>query len=173
MGKVFTEKLESKRLMFRGFKESDAQDVFEYSKDKDVVKYLTWKAHKNINDTIESINSYLINPGIYAIVLKESEKVIGCIDISLIEAKKATFGYVLNKSYWNKGYMSETLSAFIRYLFDECGVEEIIGKCEKENIASANVMKKCNMRWIRRVDGEKINNKIATYDHYSIKKATN
>jgi ribosomal-protein-alanine N-acetyltransferase len=170
---MFKEKFETKRLFLRGFKEDDAQDVFEYSKDEEVVKYLTWNVHKSVEDSKASITSYLMQPGIYAIVLKESEKVIGCIDFSFLDDKKATFGYVLNKKYWNKGYMSEALSIIIDYLFNDCGVEEIIGKCETENIASAKVMEKCNMKWFRRVDGETINKKVSNYNHFSIKKATN
>ncbi len=169
---LFKEELETKSLLFRAFKETDSKDVFEYSKDEEVVKYLTWNVHHSIENTLETITTYLMKPGIYAIVLKTIGKVIGCIDIRLIDENKATFGYVLNKKFWNKGYMSEALSFFIDYLFQECNVDEIIGKCEVENIASATVMKKCNMKWVRRVDGEIINNKKANYDHYIIKKAT-
>jgi ribosomal-protein-alanine N-acetyltransferase len=168
----FSEKLESRRLYFRSFCEADAESVFEYACDEETVKYLTWKPHKDINETISTINNYLIGDGIYAILLKSTDKLIGCIDFSIENDNRGTFGYVLNRKYWNNGYMSETLQRFIDYLFDEMGVEEIFGLHERENVASGLVMKKCNMSWTHFVKDEEVLNKRADYDHYSIKKTT-
>lgn len=163
MERLFVEKLESKRLYFRPFRVEDSESVFEYSSDEETVKYLTWKAHSTIDQTIATIKDYLMKPGIYAIVLKTEEKVIGCIDIRLLENNKATFGYVLNRKYWNMGYMSEALQSFIDYMFKKLNIDEIIGIHEKGNDASATVMKKCHMRLKSVVKNEKINNKVADY----------
>ncbi len=164
--------LESDRLFFRHFNINDAQDVYEYSIDEETVKYLTWSTHKNIDQTIESINSFLSGDSVYAIVLKDIEKVIGCFDFRIVDEDVATFGYVLNRKYWNKGYMSETLSTFIKYLFNELDIKEIYAMHEKGNIASGKVMKKCGMKWTHFAKDETVNNKTADYDYYRIKKAT-
>jgi len=42
------------------------------------------------------------NPGVYAIKIKSENRCIGCIDLRLdVENNKGSFGYVLNKDYWN------------------------------------------------------------------------
>lgn len=168
----YKDQLESERLIYRHFDINDANDVFEYSSDEQTVKYLTWAAHTNIEQTIDSIKSFLSGETVYAIVLKDMNKVIGCFDFRIVDEDMASFGYVLNRKYWNKGYMSETLSTFIKYLFNELDIKEIYAMHERENIASGKVMKNCGMTWTHFVKGEKVNNKVADYDHYRIKKAT-
>ena len=162
--------LESKRLYFRPFRESDAPSVFEYSKDSETVKYLTWEPHKSVDQSLFGIINYLSKNGAYAIVLKENNKLIGSIDLRIIDSDSASFGYVINKKYWNKGYMSEALYRMFEYLFDEVGIKQIIGCHESANIASGKVMMKCGMKWSHLVKNEEINHKIADYDHYIIKK---
>lgn len=166
----FSENLESNNLYFRPFCESDAIDMFEYSSDLETVKYLSWSPHKTIEQSIESIVGVLNRNGVYAIVLKSNNKVIGCIDFELLDDKKATFGYVLNREYWNRGYMSETLSLFIEYIFNNLDIVEIIGLHEVDNIASGKVMQKCKMKFRFCKKNENINNRVADYNHYSIKR---
>lgn len=44
--------LETKRLLLRPLKQSDAIDIFEnWASDEDFPKYMTWSAHKNIEET--------------------------------------------------------------------------------------------------------------------------
>ena len=49
--------LETKRLLLRPLKQSDAIDIFEnWASDEDFPKYMTWSAHKNIEKpTLEQI----------------------------------------------------------------------------------------------------------------------
>lgn len=168
----FKTKLESERLYFRPFSESDAESVFEYACDEETVKYLTWAVHKDIEETKHSITTFLSSEGVYAIVVKKTDKLIGCIDLRLEKNHVATFGYVLNRHYWNQGYMSEALTRLIAYLFEEMDVEEIYGIHERENVASGKVMKKSGMSWTHFVKNENILNKISDYDHYIIRKTT-
>ena len=49
----------------------------------------------------------------------ETHKCIGCIDIRVVpQHQKARFGFILNRHYWNKGYMTEALSAVISFCFN-------------------------------------------------------
>lgn len=57
---------------------------------------------------------FMGRPDIYAIELKSEHKCIGCIDLRVVpEHEKASFGYVLNRDYWNKGYMTEALALIL------------------------------------------------------------
>lgn len=154
--------IETERLILRDASVDDAEDMFEYAKLEEVTKYLSWKPHLSVKDSEKILDmlskeakekdSYTLK----AIVLKENDKMIGTIDARIFGdgLKDAEFGYCLNPKYWNKGYMSEALKAFIEALHKEHGVENVFGSFERENIASKRVMQKNEMYYyetVRRV----------------------
>ncbi len=154
--------IETERLILRDASVDDAEDMFEYAKLEEVTKYLSWKPHLSVKDSEKILDmlskeakekdSYTLK----AIVLKENDKMIGTIDARIFGdgLKDAEFGYCLNQKYWNKGYMSEALKAFIQALHKEHSVENVFGSFERENIASKRVMQKNEMYYyetVRRV----------------------
>lgn len=162
------ETLDSERLHFRPFTQSDAQDVFAYASDSQTIKYLTWPAHATVEESKTIIRTLLSNRGTYAIVLKETDKVIGCIEIRIIAESESFFGYVLNRAYWNQGYMSEALHTVFTYIFEEVGIEYVESFHETENPASGAVMKKCGMVWTHLAKQETLFGKTTDNDHYCI-----
>ena len=151
--------IETERLILRDASVDDAEDMFEYAKLEEVTKYLSWKPHISVKDSEKILDalskeakekdSYVLK----AIVLKENNKMIGTIDARIFGdgLKDAEFGYCLNPKYWNKGYMSEGLKAFIEALHKEHGVENVFGSFERENIASKRVMQKNEMYYYETV----------------------
>lgn len=151
--------IETERLILRDASVDDAEDMFEYAKLEEVTKYLSWKPHISLKDSEKILemlskeakekDSYVLK----AIVLKENDKMIGTIDARIFGdgLKDAEFGYCLNPKYWNKGYMSEALKAFIQALHKEHGVENVFGSFERENIASKRVMQKNEMYYYETV----------------------
>lgn len=149
----------TKRLILRDASINDAEDMFEYAKLEEVTKYLSWKPHLTVKDSEKFLemfskeakekDSYVLK----AIVLKENNKMIGTIDARIFGEglKDAEFGYCLNPKYWNKGYMSEALKAFMEALHKECSIENIFGSFERENIASKRVMQKNEMYYYETV----------------------
>ena len=162
--------LETNRLHLRPFTERDAPDVYEYASDEQTVKYLTWRAHQSVQHSQTVITTFLSSEGTYAIVLKETAKVIGCIDLRIVSETEASFGYVLNRKYWNKGYMSEALQSLVSYVFTELDIVSVKSCHEKENPASGAVMKKCGMQWTHLAKGETLFGKTTDNDHYCITK---
>lgn len=154
--------IETERLILRDASVDDAEDMFEYAKLEEVTKYLSWKPHLSVKDSeklLEMLSKEAKEKDSYAlkvIVLKENDKMIGTIDARIFGdgLKEAEFGYCLNPKYWNKGYMSEALKAFIQALHKELSVENVFGSFERENIASKRVMQKNEMYYyetVRRV----------------------
>ena len=151
--------IETERLILRDASVDDAEDMFEYAKLEEVTKYLSWKPHLSVKDSEKILDmlskeakekdSYTLK----AIVLKENDKMIGTIDARIFGdgLKDAEFGYCLNPKYWNKGYMSEALKAFIQALHKEHSVENVFGSFERENIASKRVMQKNEMYYYETV----------------------
>ena len=143
------EVLSTTRLILRKFKKSDVYDVFEYASDPETLKYLDWGGVQTTDETLKNIvNYYWSRPGIFAIALKESKKCIGGIDLRLMpEHEKSGFGYVLNRKYWNNGYMTEALSAILSLCFEKLELNRVEAVHYAGNEASGKVMMKCGMEF--------------------------
>lgn len=139
----------SDRILLRSFKIEDSKDFFELAKDDETTTYLVWYPHKTIDDSKCSIeNLFINNPGAFAIVLKDENKCIGCIDLRLHEKDhKASFGYVLNRKYWGQGYMTEALNSILDLSFTKLGLNRVESTHYVGNEASGSVMKKCGMQY--------------------------
>lgn len=142
------ENMVTQRLILRKFRIDDADDILEYARDAQTVEFLIWEGFSTIEDTLAAIYDYYWSrPGIWAIELAESGKMIGCIDIRLIhEDDKVKFGYVLNRNYWGKGYVTEALRAVMRLCFEKLEVNKLEANHYAENPASGRVMEKCGMK---------------------------
>lgn len=141
--------LSTDRLILRPFNEDDAYDMFHgWTSDKEVTTYLTWNPHNDINETKALLDLWIkqyekperIN---FAITLKEDNSLIGGIDVVGYLEGVPVLGYVLNRKYWNKGYMSEAAYKVIDYLFS-IGHTEIRIDAVVENIGSNRVIEKCH-----------------------------
>ncbi|NLL71808.1 MAG: GNAT family N-acetyltransferase [Epulopiscium sp.] len=140
--------LESERLMLRPFSLKDTKDVFLYAQDEVVTKYLTWSTHNSVEETQKTIEEFYMKKGVFAIELKAKQMCIGCIELRINEKhNKASFGYVLNRHYWNKGYMTEALQLLLDLSFTKLELNRIESTHYVGNEASGQVMKKCGMKY--------------------------
>ncbi len=139
--------IETNRLVLRNFKEDDAEDMFLYASDDKVTENLTWVPYNSVNECKGFIKGFFANKiNEYAIVLKDENKVIGSISLRLIPTdNKGEVGYVLNRNYWNKGYMTEALGKIIEISFEHIGLNKIECIYINKNNASGKVMEKSNM----------------------------
>ena len=142
------ERLETERLILRKSTKNDVIDMLEYASDEEAVKFLDWAGAKTADEMLEGIiNFHWSRPGIWAIELKNYNKCIGTIDIRINqEHEKAEFGYVLNRKYWNKGYMTEALNTLIILCFKELKLNRVESFHYIGNEGSGKVMKKCGMK---------------------------
>ncbi len=148
--------IETDRLILRPFREGDAEDVFEYLKEPMVNCFACMKlnsleeARKAVLERAEDAEYT------FAIVLKDTGKVIGEIDAhpESSQPDKAenyamdTFSpcWMLNLAYQGKGYAFEAAHAFFDYLFHQKGARRIYAFTEDYNLPSQNLCKKLGMR---------------------------
>ncbi|MFP5452913.1 GNAT family N-acetyltransferase [Parvimonas sp. G1604] len=139
--------MQSERLIFRNFNLEDIDDVFEFANDEETCKFVTWDKHKNILETEKVIKEYyMTNKLCFAIIEKISNKCIGCFEYRAdLKNNSLLIGYVLNKKYWNKGYMTETLEFMLDYAFKTLKVNRVSATHIRENLASGKVMEKCGL----------------------------
>ena len=147
--------LETERLILRPFRESDAEDVYEYLKEPLVNCFACMKL-----DSVEAARAEVMERSrdteyTFAIVLKDTGKVIGEIDAApeatapdRDSAPEDTFSpcWMLNKAYHGKGYAYEAAHAFFDYLFHEKGARRIYAYTEDYNIPCQHLCEKLGMR---------------------------
>lgn len=151
---LFDRQLESERLILRKLSIKDADDMFEYTKDSEVTKFLSWDAHRNINQTMDFINNTLkeyegIKSYPYAIELKSVHKFIGVIRAYDIDNhnKRCEISYILNPEFQGNGYMVEAINLFITHCFNQIGFFRIQAKCMITNNNSEKLMQRLGMEY--------------------------
>jgi len=145
--------IETKRLYIRHLMDSDVNSVFNnYANDDEVTKYLSWPTHKSIETTKAVFEMWKKEDEIkkkyhYFVILKETNELIGSIDVPYFIDGNPEIGIVLGRKWWNRGYMTEATMKMIDILFED-GYSKIIMKAMKENIASNRVIEKCGFKFI-------------------------
>lgn len=142
--------IETQRLLLRRWTPADATALYALAKDPDVGPRAGWPVHASVEESRRVIETVFGNNYTWAVVLKATGKIIGCmgyyppgesnIDIGENEAE---VGYWMGKPYWNKGYATEALGAMVAYCFKVKGFQTLWADCFAGNKASARVMEKC------------------------------
>lgn len=145
--------LETPRLRLRKLNMRDAQDIFDYSQDPQVARFVLWEAQTSLSDARSYIRYMLRKyrlgePASWGIEWKETQKIIGTIGFMWIQRDNAAaeVGYSLSRAYWNRGIMTEALREILRYGFRSMNLNRIEAQHETENPASGAVMRKCGMQ---------------------------
>lgn len=106
--------METKRLILRPWRESDAEVLFKYASDPDVGPRAGWPPHKSVEESLKIIRTVFSGEGMWAVELKETSEVIGSIGYLLfnesnlsIGVTDAEIGYWIAKPYWNQGICTE------------------------------------------------------------------
>jgi len=146
--------VETKRLILRPITIDDANDMFDYASDKEVVKTLTFPIHKTVEDSVFAIKEFFLTrvnngvPEAYAIIHKADNKMIGTCDIHKISNEDiAEIGYVVNRKYWGQGFVTEALIELVKVSFTHIGVRRLEIMHATENPASGRVIEKADFRF--------------------------
>lgn len=143
--------LKTERLRLRKAKLADAEAIFcQYAQDPEVTKYVSWGAHKNIEETHEYISMCLLAWDVgkafhWVIECVEDNQVLGMM-IARVDAGKWEMGYVLARKHWGRGYMTEALRGLIAWALKQKEIYRIWAVCDVDNAASARVMEKVGMQ---------------------------
>jgi RimJ/RimL family protein N-acetyltransferase len=144
------EQFETERLILRKPRIDDAPVIFAtYAQDAEVTRYMTWRPHKNVDETFRIVELMLKlweegNAYSYMITLKDLDFAIGMIAMHP-DGFKVGLGYVLARPHWGKGYTPEAALAVTNWLLKQPDVYRVFAICDVENLASARVMEKAGM----------------------------
>lgn len=146
--KYYLPALETDRLVLRAVQREDALDMFEYASDFETTQYVLFDRHLDLAMTKEIIEEVFLKrpeknmPTSYALVLKDSNKMIGTCDFFPSRYDNHEMGFILNKAYWRQNYMYEAAEKILEYAFSEYGVRRMEIRHVASNLASAALIKK-------------------------------
>ncbi len=147
----------TERLILRPWHINDAEALYENAKNEKIGYNSGFPAHKSVEDSKSIIENVLNKPETYAIVLKESNKVIGSLGIIQYEDssditrddKEVEIGFWIGEDYWGNGYVPEACSEIIKYCFEELK-SDVIWCCHfNDNNNSARVKEKLGFKHFR------------------------
>jgi [ribosomal protein S5]-alanine N-acetyltransferase len=145
---------QTERLILREFREEDWRDVHEYASDPETVKYMVFgpNSEQDTRDFIKREIDHQVEKSRsvynFALINRETGRLIGACAVMIrnIENKEGEIGYVLNRNYWNQGYMSEAAASVVSFGFKELGLHRIFATCDPANTGSYRVMEKTGMQ---------------------------
>ena len=146
--------LKTDRLILRGMRVTDAEDMYRYAKREDVTRFLLWSPHPTPHYT-EDYLRYL--QGRYAlgefydwaVVERDSGRMIGTCGFTRFDLPHGCgeLGYVLNPEYHGRGCGTEAAEQVLRFGFETLELHRIEAKFMQGNDASRHVMEKLGMRF--------------------------
>ena len=147
--------LETERLILRPFRESDADDVFAYASDPDVGPMAGWRPHESPQKSLEIVRGFISSGEVWAVESKETHKVIGTVGLHPEQREGYSFdyqlGYVLAKSCWGQGLMTEAAGRIVSYAF-ETGAKTLFVAHFDGNERSKRVIEKLGFRYAGHID---------------------
>lgn len=137
-------------LLLREVEYHDYKDIFDYASDDEVTDFLSWDSYLSIEQAKASVQNVFLSrpnngvPAAYAIFHKKDHKMIGTCDVFTVnwEQARGEIGYVMNKNYWGRGYMSRVLKEVVRFAFEYLHLDTIDIRHHPDNIGSQKVIEK-------------------------------
>jgi RimJ/RimL family protein N-acetyltransferase len=130
--------------------EDDAERIFEsFGADPEVTRFLTWRPHRSLADAYAAIAQRiqrLRDGSEYSWIVQRTEQheAIGIVSVWLEEIS-AELGFVLGRAHWNRGLMTEAVSAVKEWALAEAGATRVWATCDVDNRASARVLEKAGL----------------------------
>lgn len=144
--------LETERLLLRRLELGDSERVEELASDYELAKTTLTVPHPypagSAKDFIRSVwgaeDKGLV---VFAVIEKESERLIGIINIKQTLAyKRGELGYWVGRPFWGKGYGTEAARAVVEYGFNELGLNKVFAGAFADNPGSWRIMEKVGMK---------------------------
>ena len=135
--------IKTERLTLRPFEAGDADDLYAYLSDPEVVRFEPYETFTREQCVQEAVNR-AVNPGFTAVVL--DGRVIGNIWFGKVNDDTYDVGWVFNRAYQGKGYATEAARAVVDDAFRNRGVRRVTAHADPLNPASWHICERLGMR---------------------------
>jgi aminoglycoside 6'-N-acetyltransferase len=150
-------RIETERLILRPMLLTDAQDLFEYQSNPDIVRYIPWpprtidQVKEAAEKTISTGKFELLQDDDYIVLvweLKGNGKVIGQSNMGLVskENKASNIGWVTHQDFQRQGYAFEATKALLAHAFNNFDLHRVIADIDSRVPESAALAEKLGMR---------------------------
>ena len=139
-------KIETERLVITEFSPDMAQAVHENSLDEDNRRFVPDEVFETVEDARDAILFLMSQYGrtegplAYPVLIRNSGENIGYVQMVPLDGGVWEIGYHIAKQYTGNGYATEAVNAFLPFIAEFIGIDEVHGVCLKENIASKHVL---------------------------------
>lgn len=145
--------LETKRLLLRPWRESDAATLYEYARDPLVGPAAGWAPHTSVENSREIIRTVLSAPDTFAVILKgRPDDTVGSVGIFPTEIAagkgESEIGYWLARPCWGRALIPEAVRALLRVCFGERGEKRVWCAHFAGNDKSRRVIEKCGFSYV-------------------------
>ena len=138
------------RLILRPIAADDAGPIFDsYAQDPTVTRFLIWRPHRSLGDTEAYVARCIASPSdvsqTYVLTNREDGDLRGAFALRQAAPHRLDFGYILARSWWGRGLMTEVLTEVVEWALSQPPVFRIGAVCDVENVGSARVMEKAGL----------------------------
>jgi ribosomal-protein-alanine N-acetyltransferase len=148
-------RLETERLLLRGYEPSDAAAIFAYASDPEVTPFMAWDRHQSPEEARAFLDGWVAEKYAareldYCLCLRsDPATAIGGIGLYWQSLGHAIMqlGYVLRASSWGQGFVPEAARRLIRHAVETTDVERIYAPIFAENAKSRRAAEKMGLRF--------------------------
>lgn len=168
--------LETARLLLRAWRLEDASDMYEYASSPTVGPAAGWAVHQSLLESESVIRRFLQSEDTWAVVLKETGKVIGSLGLhrktDMHGETARELGYVLSPLYEGRGLMTEACLEVLRYAFEELREPFVTVNHFHGNDKSRRVIEKCGFAYQGDIDYVTHDGRVMPSRHYRLDEDT-
>lgn len=143
---------ETERLVLRSFNENDLDDVYDYIGNAENVKYLLTAPQSKqrclefIRNAAKRYEDEPCSEYHFAVVLKETDRVIGTGSLSVFDSNQGGFNWVIHRNFQRLGYGTELGKFLLKLSFEVLKLRRVVACCDTKNEPSYRLMEKIGMR---------------------------
>jgi RimJ/RimL family protein N-acetyltransferase len=146
-------KIETDRLVLRGYELDDAAAIYAYASDAEVTPYMSFDTSRSVDEVLAFLNGvvavlYERQELSYVITRREEpERVIGALGVVWrpLEHQVLELGYILAKEHWGQGYVPEAGRALMRFAFETTNAARIFAPIFAPNAKSRRAAEKMGL----------------------------
>ncbi len=147
---LFIPELSTDRLVLRKLSEKDVEDLRKWLGMDEIYTYWGRPANKGeknpellFADARPNVNRKPSHDFIWGIVLKDTDSVIGMLEIFDVENDRyGKVGYRIAPWLWNTGICTEAMKRVIKFIFTETSIDRLEATANVNNIGSNRVLEK-------------------------------
>ncbi len=155
-------RIESERLILRGWELSDLEPFRAIAGDPEVMRYVgsgeTWSDEQIERFIARQTRGIQVDGyGLGALVSRTGGELVGQAGLQPLGwTEDVEIGWWLAKKHWGRGLATEVGHAIVRFAFERAGLARVVAIAQPENGASIRVMEHLGMRFERRASGHEL-----------------